>query len=82
MKKVQVVQTAKETDDRLTPKADLTWLPGRLDASHSVSVDASQSFQTIEGFGGAFTESAAVTFYKLPAEKQAEVLQAYFDPVA
>jgi glucosylceramidase len=82
MTKVQVVQTAKETNDRLTPKADLTLLPGHLDTPHSVSVDASQCFQTIEGFGGAFTESAAVTFYKLPGEKQAEVLRAYFDPVA
>jgi glucosylceramidase len=80
MKNVRVVQTAKGTEDRLTPKGDLTLLPGSGEAPRSVSVDASQSFQTIEGFGGAFTESAAVTFSKLPAEKQAEVLRAYFDP--
>jgi len=80
MKKVQVVQTARDTGDRLTPKADLTLRSGVVEAPHSVHVDASRCFQTIEGFGGAFTESAAVTFYKLPVEKQAEVLRAYFDP--
>jgi glucosylceramidase len=80
MKKVRVVQTAKGTEDRLAPKGDLTLLPGSVEAPRSVSVDASQSFQTIEGFGGAFTEAAAVTFSKLPAEKQAEVLRTYFDP--
>ncbi|RPJ19667.1 MAG: glucosylceramidase, partial [Chloroflexi bacterium] len=80
MKKIRVVQTAKDTDDRLTPKEDLTLLPGLMESPYFVNVDASQCFQTIEGFGGAFTESAAVTLYKLPVEKQAEVLRAYFDP--
>ncbi|RPJ24385.1 MAG: glucosylceramidase [Chloroflexi bacterium] len=80
MKKVRVVQTAKDTGDRLTPKEDLSLSPGPGEAPHSIRIDASQCFQTIEGFGGAFTESAAVTFYKLPVEKQAEVLRAYFDP--
>src|SRR6266487_2452094 len=82
MKKVHVVQTAKDTDDRLTQKVDLTLLSESTEAPHSISIDASQFFQTMEGFGGAFTESTAVTFYKLPVEKQAEVLRAYFDPTA
>jgi glucosylceramidase len=81
MKKVSVVQTAQDTGDRLTPKEELVLQGDPVAAPHSVRVDASQSFQTIEGFGGAFTESAAVTFYKLPREKQAELLRAYFDPV-
>jgi len=33
----------------------------------------------IEGFGGAFTEAAAVTFYRMPPEARAEILRAYFD---
>ena len=82
MKKIKVVQTAKDSGDRLTPKEDLTLLPDHVEAPHSVNVDTSQCFQTIEGFGGAFTESAAVTLYKLPVEQQAEVLRAYFDPKA
>lgn len=80
MKKVRVVQTAKDTGERLTPKEELTLSSGRVNVPPSVSVDVSQRFQAIEGFGGAFTEAAAATLYKLPAEKQAEVLRAYFDP--
>lgn len=81
MKTVQVIRTAKDTGERLSPQADLVLRPEAVQAPHSVNVDASPRFQTIEGFGGAFTESAAVTLYKLPPEKQAEVLRAYFDPV-
>lgn len=82
MKNVRVVQTAKDTGDKLTLKDDLLLSLDPFQAPHTVNVDASQRFQTIEGFGGAFTEAAAVTLYKLPAEKQAEVLHAYFDPTA
>ena len=32
------------------------------------------------GVGGALTDAAAETFYKLPADKQQEILTAYFDP--
>jgi glucosylceramidase len=44
-----------------------------------VFVDLSHSFQTFEGFGGAFTEAAAITFAGLAAEQQEEVLASYFD---
>ncbi len=46
-----------------------------------VWVDPARRFQTVIGFGGAFTEAAAVTWLKLgPAQRQA-VLSACFDPV-
>ncbi len=45
-----------------------------------VWVNPRRRFQRIEGFGGAFTEAAAVTWQKLaPAEREA-LLQAYFCP--
>jgi glucosylceramidase len=47
---------------------------------HTITVDPRKRFQKMEGFGGAFTESAAVTLQKLTPEKQAEVMKAYFDP--
>jgi glucosylceramidase len=47
----------------------------------SVFVDSTVRYQEIEGFGGAFTEAAALTFTKLPAERQTEFLRAYFDPL-
>lgn len=45
----------------------------------TVILDANKRFQSIEGFGGALTDAAAETFYKLPKEKQEEILTAYFD---
>ena len=51
------------------------------DALPRVWVDTARPFQTIEGFGGAFTEAAAVTWLKLGATQRDAVLRACFDPV-
>jgi glucosylceramidase len=42
-------------------------------------VDCTRRFQILEGFGGAFTEAAAVTRQKLSPVRQKEVLTDYFD---
>ena len=47
----------------------------------SVWVDTARRFQTLEGFGGAFTEAAAVTWQRLGPARQAEVLRSCFDPL-
>lgn len=44
-------------------------------------VDTSRRFQTMEGFGGAFTEAAAVTWQALPPEARERFLIDCFDPV-
>jgi glucosylceramidase len=76
---IQLFRTAKDTTDRLTLKEPLVFQEKICD-SPFVRVDVQKRFQTIEGFGGAFTESAAHTFYKMNPEKRAEILKAYFDP--
>jgi glucosylceramidase len=45
----------------------------------SVFVDPRRRFQVFEGFGGAFTEAAAITFAGLTREQQQTVLESYFD---
>lgn len=45
-----------------------------------VWVDGSRRFQEIEGFGGAFTEAAALTWLKLGPAQGDELLRACFDP--
>jgi len=45
----------------------------------TIFIDPDKTFQTIEGFGGAFTDAAAVTFSKLPADSQEKILKACFD---
>jgi glucosylceramidase len=46
----------------------------------SVSADGQTVLQALLGFGGAFTEAAAVTFSQMGQENQKRILKAYFDP--
>jgi glucosylceramidase len=45
----------------------------------TIMLDASKTFQTIVGIGGALTDASAETFFKLPEERQKELLTAFFD---
>jgi glucosylceramidase len=52
--------------------------PGSSDLT-LVWVDPKRCFQTLEGFGGAFTEAAAVTWQGLSPTRGEQVLKDYFD---
>lgn len=82
-KKVIVFTTADSTNYRLTAMDTLTFsaFGQPLETQPSVFVDPGHRFQTFLGIGGAFTDAAAETFAKLPAERQSEFLQACFDSV-
>ncbi|TNF63477.1 MAG: glucosylceramidase [Burkholderiales bacterium] len=54
---------------------------GHAGGASALWVDTSRRFQAIEGFGGAFTEAAAVTWLALPPEARAQFLADCFDPV-
>ena len=43
-----------------------------------VQVDTSKKYQTIEGFGGAFTEASAKTWMRLPVHERKRVIDLYF----
>ncbi len=47
----------------------------------TIMIDPDKTFQSIVGFGGAFTDAAAITWGKLPRAAQEEMLKACFDPV-
>jgi glucosylceramidase len=76
---IAVYLTARDTSDRLTRQPDAKWIARRHDNPPVVIVDPRVRYQTIEGFGGAFTEAASTTWDKLPKASQEEVLTAYFD---
>ncbi len=80
--KVIVYVTAKGTDYRIskTETLNLSAKPQPVETEVAVFVDPSKTFQTMIGIGGALTDAAAETFYKLPADKQQEFLTAYYDP--
>ena len=79
--RIEMFRTTRDTGERLSAGADLVFLPDAGLEVNSVLVDAGKRFQTIEGFGGAFTEAAASTFAKMNSEAQSAILKAYFDPV-
>jgi glucosylceramidase len=45
----------------------------------TIMIDAKKRFQKIVGFGGALTDAAAETFFKLPKAERKALLTAYFD---
>jgi glucosylceramidase len=76
---IEVIRTAKDTGERLTHGEHLAFGPDPGFDTPSVLVDASRCFQVIEGFGGAFTEAAASTFFKMDSDAQSAILKGYFD---
>jgi glucosylceramidase len=74
--------TAKDTSMCLAKTRPMSFvnLPQPAENQLCVVVDPTATFQTLIGIGGALTDAAAETFYKLPADKQKEILRAYYDP--
>ncbi|QEC66916.1 glycosyl hydrolase [Panacibacter ginsenosidivorans] len=81
--KIIVYTTAENTNLRITPTDTLSFsdFGQPLETQPCIFVDPAKMFQTFIGIGGALTDASAETFYKLPADKQKELLQNYFDPV-
>lgn len=80
-KKVIVYTTADSTAYRLSVTDTLEFKEKGQPFENEVSVfvDPGKTFQTYFGTGAALTDASAETFYKLPKEKQQEVLTAFFD---
>jgi glucosylceramidase len=78
---VQVFTTAAHTNEKLADAGTANFQPMSqpVETQVCVFVDPTKKFQTFMGIGGALTDASAETFYKLPQEKQEELLKAYFD---
>lgn len=74
------VETAEGTTNRLTRQSAVQWKRSEDADVPAVQVNLSETCQTIEGFGGAFTEASALTLQALPPSVQEELMRAYFDP--
>jgi glucosylceramidase len=77
---VTVYSTADSTTLRLakTDQLVFTELKQPLETQTCIFVNPVKTFQTFLGIGGAITDASAEVFAKLPANKQAEFLEAYF----
>ena len=80
-RKVIVYTTADSTGDRLALKDTLEFKDKAQPFENEITVfvDPGKTFQTYFGTGAALTDASAETFYKLPKDKQAELLQGYCD---
>ncbi|MDQ2752630.1 MAG: glycosyl hydrolase, partial [Bacteroidota bacterium] len=80
-RKVIVYTTADSTSYRLSLTDTVVFkrMGQPVETQICVFVDPTKTFQTILGIGGALTDASAETFYKLPENKQKEILKAYYD---
>lgn len=80
-KTVAVFTTADSTNLRLseTGKVGFKELAQPTEGEVSVFVNPFKTFQTFLGIGGAITDASAEVFAKLPAVKQQEFLDAYYN---
>lgn len=87
---VRVVRTAKSTGERfaaLPPLQLQSGMPGGpggkqqlvFASDPAVVLDETVQYQTFLGFGGSFTETSAELLLEMAAEKQEQILRAYFD---
>jgi glucosylceramidase len=77
-RKLKVILTSKNTDDRLADKGAVRLEDNKVENA-DVKLDITKQYQTILGFGGAFTEAAAYTLSKMSEDKRKEVIDSYFD---
>lgn len=80
-KKVEVYATAEKSTHRLTHLDPLEFanMGQPLETQICVFINPAKTFQTYLGIGAALTDASAETFFKLPLNKQQELLEAYFD---
>jgi glucosylceramidase len=76
---VQVYQTSKSGDKLTESELPILSMTG-TSGQPQIVIQPEKTFQTIEGFGGAFTESSAWVLNQVTPDKRQEVLNAYFTP--
>ena len=77
---LRTILTMKDSGERLAEEPVVSIGRTADNSIATVFIDPAKQFQTIEGFGGAFTEAAAVTWRKLSATNRQAIINAYFDP--
>jgi glucosylceramidase len=80
-KVITVFTTADSSTLRLSATDTLSFqeMGQPVETQVCVFVDPTKQFQEYFGIGAALTDASAETFYKLPKDKQQELLKAYFD---
>ncbi|MBU3803503.1 MAG: glucosylceramidase [Candidatus Cellulosilyticum pullistercoris] len=75
---LRIITTNENTNMYLQEMTSLPFLNETDVAMEVINVYPEVTYQTIVGFGGAFTEATAYNILRLPEEKQAELIKDYF----
>ncbi len=77
--KARVIRTEKRNRKYWEEKNEVVFGSDYDTKRSIIAVNSKQEFQEMLGFGGAFTEAAAVTLNELDKTSQKQALEAYFD---
>ncbi|MCL1888654.1 MAG: glucosylceramidase, partial [Kiritimatiellaeota bacterium] len=81
MKKAQFILSQKDSPNLLAKQPALAFKPDAAgEENQLVNVYDDVMDQTLDGFGGAVTEAAAVTLQKLSPANQKKIIDAYYHP--
>ena len=82
MKKLQFILSQPAAGIQLKKQTPIAFKPD-IDGEESklLNLYDDVTYQTLDGFGGAVTESSAVTFQKLSAANQRKILESYYHPI-
>lgn len=73
---IRLIETAKNTNDRLTEKEFVRKNHGEI----KININKEKKYQEFIGVGGAFTEASAFALSKISPDKRKEAIEAYFHP--
>jgi len=79
-KSAKIILTNAKNNEKFADKGvvNFTSFPQPKETDACIFVDPDFKFQKLMGIGGAITDAAAETLYKLPKAKQQEILDAYY----
>lgn len=79
-KTAKVILTNARTNEKLADKGvvNFTSFPQPKETDACIFIDPDFKYQKLIGIGGAITDAAAETLYKLPKARQEEILDAYY----
>jgi len=77
---IKVVQSARDTKDRLSNKTSIYFSTNDFESNNTITINPQKQYQQILGFGGAFTEAAAYVYSQLNDSVQQQVMDLLFGP--
>ncbi|WP_058486418.1 glycoside hydrolase family 30 protein [Defluviitalea phaphyphila] len=84
LNKITIIQSVKDTDDRLKKKEEIYFKKLKDEENDknllTVDINPNEKFQEIIGFGGAFTDAGAYVLSQISSNQRDEIIRAYFHP--